>query len=77
MADTDVKPYRVVAENHVVKWDNQLQQSVEGWDVKALWLATQTIIPVFIPDGRDLNAGVDLLVRAQGTELDRLHSTTG
>ena len=69
-----VKPYQVVSENHTVTWDVGLQQSVPGWEVKAVWLATNTIIPVFVPDTADLVAGTDQLVRAKGAEIDKLRS---
>lgn len=75
MPNESAKPYRVVTENHVIHYDVALQESIPGWEVKALWLATGTIIPVFVPDSNDLNAGVDLLVRAKGEEIDRLRSS--
>lgn len=70
----DDKPYRILTKSHVVKWDTQLQESIEGWEVKALWLATQTVIPVFVSDAHDLVQGVDQLVRAKGAELDALQA---
>lgn len=70
----DPKPYRIVSETHEAKWDNQLQQTVEGWTVKALWISTQTIIPVFVPDTHDLVKGVEQLVLAKGAELDALRA---
>ncbi len=68
------KPYQIVAENHVNQWDNGLQTTVPGWKVTALWLATQTIIPVFVPDTADLVQGADALIRAKGAEIDKLRA---
>jgi hypothetical protein len=76
VAGADVKPYTVVSESHEVQWDKGLQEAVPGWVVKSIWNATNTVIPVFVPDSQDLNAGVDLLTRAKGAEIDRLRAPT-
>lgn len=75
MSSTE-KPYRVVSVVQVNKWDNGLQTTVSGSEVKALWLATQGFITVFVPDTADLEKGSDVLIRARGEQLDRLHSAT-
>lgn len=73
---SEAKPYRVVSTVQINKWDNGLQTTVSGSEVKALWLATQGYITVFVPDTADLVSGADTLFRARGAELDALHSAT-
>lgn len=70
------KPYRVVSSPQINQWDNGLQTTVRGTEVTALWLPTQTYIKVFVPDTADLVSGADVLIRARGAELDKLHSAT-
>lgn len=70
---TDDAPYQIVSQVHVAKWDDELRTTVPGWEVTARWLQPRAIIPVFVPDTADLVQGADILIRAQGADLRRLH----
>lgn len=66
--------YRIVSRVHIAQWDNALQQAVQGWELKALWLSTGTILPVFLPDAQYTPENVDLLIRHAGEVDDRIHA---
>jgi hypothetical protein len=69
------KPYAIISTPvHENRWNEQLQTVESGWKVTAQWLATGTIIPVFVPDAADLVTTADLLIRQQGAQIDALHS---
>lgn len=69
------KPYQIVGTPvHVNQWSDALQQVQSGWQVTAQWIATGTIIRVFVPDTADLPSTADTLIRQQGAQLDALHA---
>jgi len=75
MADTSTqsKPYQLVgAPIHQNQWDPAVQAVVSGWTVRARWLSTGAIIPVFVPDTDDLVSTADTLIRFTGAQLDAL-----
>lgn len=76
MTETDQgKPYVIIGTPvHVNQWSDALQQVQSGWQVTAQWLATGTIIRVFVPDSADLPSTADSLIRSQGAQLDALHA---
>jgi hypothetical protein len=76
MSDTPTA-YRIVSRLHVNQWDNALQQAVAGWQVKALWLKTGTILPVFVPDSAFTAENVDALIRSAGATDDAIHALGG
>lgn len=61
--------YRIISRTHVNQWNDQLQAAVAGWELKALWIATGTVIPIFLPDTQYTPENIDRLIRAAG-ELD-------
>lgn len=69
------KPYQVVGTPvHMNQWSEALQQVQSGWQVTAQWLATGTIIRVFVPESADLPSTADTLIRQQGAQIDALHA---
>lgn len=69
------KPYAIIGTPvHENQWSDALQQVQSGWRVTAQWLATGTVIRVFVPDTADLPSTADSLIRAQGAQLDALHA---
>lgn len=69
--------YRIVSRTHVNQWSNELQQAVPGWDIRALWVATGTVLPVFVPDSQFTADNVDALIRHQGAIDEQIHSLGG
>lgn len=69
--------YRIIQRNHVSQWNDQLQQAVPGWDIRALWVKTGTILPVFVPDTVFTPENVDQLIRDAGAVDDRVHALGG
>jgi hypothetical protein len=68
-------PYQIVGVPIQVNEFNQATQTVEqGWQVRAQWKANGSIITVFVPSSADLASAADALIRAQGQQLDALHS---
>lgn len=69
------KPYQLIGTPvHMNQWSDALQQVQSGWQVTAQWLATGTVIRVFVPDSADLPSTADSLIRSQGAQLDALHA---
>jgi hypothetical protein len=73
----DATAYTIVSTTHINQWSDKLQTAVPGWEVKALWLATNTIIPVFVPDGNFSAENVDTLVMHEGAKIDAVHALGG
>jgi hypothetical protein len=69
--------YRIVSRTHINQWDNGLQQAVPGWDIRALWIKTGTILPVFVPDASYTAENVDTLIRIAGAKDEQIHSLGG
>ena len=67
-------PYQIVSTIASTEWSQQLQQAVSGWTVRALWLPTNTILPVFVPDDVYTADNVDALIRAAGAKNSAVHS---
>ncbi|PYO45025.1 MAG: hypothetical protein DMD33_00860 [Gemmatimonadetes bacterium] len=70
-------PYRILSRVHVTKWVDDLQEAVEGRDLKALWLSTGTTLRIFVPDKVYSAENVDKLLRAEGAEDERIHALSG
>lgn len=70
----DALPYRILSVVYTPEWDPQSNTTVSGKRVKALWLATQDVISVFVPDTAAFAAGADQLIRAEGSEIDKLYT---
>lgn len=69
------RPYVIIGRPiHENRWVEELQAVVPGWAVKARWLATGAIVPVFVPDEADLVQTTDQLVRHYGAQLDTLQN---
>lgn len=82
MSTTAVEPaqpttYRIVSRVHVNRWDDSLQTTVPGWEIKALWLRTGTVLPVFVPDQAFTAPNVDALIREAGARDDQIHALGG
>lgn len=69
--------YAIISRVHVNRWDDDLQRAVPGWDIKARWNATGTILPVFIPDAAYTAANVDTFIRAAGAKDEQIHNLGG
>lgn len=69
--------YRILSRLHVNQWDNGLQQTVAGWQIKAQWFATGTILPVFVPDASYTAVNVDALIRDAGARDEQMHALGG
>lgn len=69
--------YRIVSRLHINQWDNALQQAVAGWDIRALWIKTGTILPIFVPDASYTAENVDTLIRIAGAKDEQMHALGG
>ncbi len=67
------KPYTILEDVHQPQWDSALNKSVVGTDVTVRWEPTGSVFHVFVPDGKDLAAGVDTLARFEGAKRDALY----
>lgn len=65
-------PYQIVSVVQHPEWNEGLQTTVQGSTVKAIWLATNSVVSVFVPATADLVQGSDQLIRARGAQLDQL-----
>jgi hypothetical protein len=55
-------------------WNDQLQQAQEGWQVRARWEATGTLLSVFVPDAAYNPTNVDAAIRQAGYKDEQVHS---
>jgi hypothetical protein len=69
--------YAIISRVHVNRWDEELQRAVPGWDIKARWNRTATILPVFVPDAAYTAQNVDALIRAGGAKDEQIHGLGG
>lgn len=69
--------YRIISRVHVNQWSNELQQAVPGWDIRALWIKTGTVLPIFVPDASFTAENVDTLIRIAGAKDDAIHQLGG
>lgn len=69
--------YRIVSRVHVNQWSNELQQAVAGWDIRALWISTGTVLPVFVPDSQYTAENVDNFIRHAGAADEKIHALGG
>jgi hypothetical protein len=76
MSATETK-YRIVSRVHVNQWSNELQQAVPGWDIRALWVKTGTMLPIFVPDASYTAENVDTLIRIAGAKDEQIHELGG
>ena len=73
----DALPYQITSVVPLNQWDEAAQTTVSGERVKAIWLATQSVVSVFVPSTADLVKGADQLIRAKGAALDTLFGVKG
>lgn len=71
------RTYTIVSRVHIVKWVDDLQTSVPGWDLRVRWNATRAILPVFVPDDVYTAANVDNLIRSAGKTDEQIHTLGG
>lgn len=69
--------YRIVMRAHVNRWDDDLQTAVPGWEIKARWVSTGAVLPVFLPDASYTADNVDTLIRAAGARDEEVHRLGG
>lgn len=69
--------YTIITRNHVNKWDDALQTTLPGWEIKALWLPQQTVLPVFVDDAHYTPENVDAAIRLAGATDDAIHNLGG
>lgn len=75
MSPSPDKPYQLLGTPvHENRWSEAEQAVVPGWRIRATWLATGTVVPVFVPDSADLVSTADTLIRFAGAQLDELHT---
>jgi hypothetical protein len=66
--------YRIITRVHINQWSAELSQAIPGWELRCLWLATGTTLPVFVPDSVYTPENVDALVKAAGATDDAIHA---
>lgn len=66
--------YTIVSRNHVNKWNDGLQRAEAGWELVARWLATATLLPVFLTDERYTPDQVDAEIKAAGAKDEMIHA---
>ena len=66
--------YTIMTSVHVNQWNQQLQRAESGWEVEALWAATNTVIPVFLPDAQYTPENVDKAIRDAGAVVSQVHA---
>jgi hypothetical protein len=69
---TPAADYTQLDRQQINKWDATLQQAVEGWQVRARWNATGTVLTVFVPLTQYNPANVDTLIRQAGAVEDEV-----
>lgn len=69
---TPARDYTILSRTHIDKYDPNVQTVVSGWQLKAQWANTGTILSVFVPDSAYTEDGVDAVIRAQGALDDRI-----
>lgn len=64
--------YSIISRAQVTKWDQQLQQAIDGWQLDVRWTSTGTILRVFValPDYNATN--VDAAIRTAGALDDQI-----
>lgn len=79
MATDKARPeaYRIVSRYHVNEWSDDLQATIPGWRIKAQWISTGTILPVFVPDASYTPESVDATIRHAGAVDQAMHSLGG
>jgi hypothetical protein len=65
--------YVILTRVHVAQFDNDLQETVPGWSIRARWSSTGTVLPVFVPDSVYTPQTVDAKIRAAGKLDDEIH----
>jgi hypothetical protein len=76
MSDTPAV-YRIIQRLHVNQWSDDLGRAVPGWEIKALWNKTGTVLPIFLPDSSYTAENVDTLLRAAGARDEQIHELGG
>lgn len=67
--DTD---YRILSRVQLNRYDQALQQAVEGWEIQARWTRTGTVLKVFVPLDTYNVANVDAAIRQAGGMDDQI-----
>lgn len=68
------RKYRIVTRVHINQWNEPLQSVIPGWDIRALWYPTGTILPVFVPDTNYSPEVADSLIKQAGEKDDAIHA---
>ncbi|MDE2469323.1 MAG: hypothetical protein KGL35_11415 [Bradyrhizobium sp.] len=69
---TPAATYSIVSRIHTAQWDSQRQQAIPGWEIKARWDKTGTILDVFVPDANYGAEQVDQAIRYAGALDDQI-----
>lgn len=72
--------YTPLDRTQLTKWDQTRQQAVEGWQVRARWHRTGTVLTVFVPLESYNATNVDAAIRQAGyadEEVGRLGGSGG
>lgn len=73
MSDSQ-RVYAILQRLHVNQWDDRLQDVVSGWQIKAQWASTGTVLEVFVPDSHYTADNVDTAIRQAGELDEQVHA---
>jgi hypothetical protein len=65
--------YRIIQRLEIPRWSDDLQRTVTGWEVKAKWLKTGTVLTVFLPSEAYTAENLDALLRNAGALDEQIH----
>jgi len=74
---TPERTYTIISRVHVNTYDPRIAQVVPGWELKAVWGKTGTVLPVFVADQYYSAETVDAAIRAAGAQDEEIHSLGG
>lgn len=69
--------YQVLDRVQLTKWDNPTQSAIEGWQVRARWNRTGTVLTVFVPLEQYNPTNVDAAIRTAGYNDEQIHTLGG
>jgi hypothetical protein len=64
--------YRIIQRLEIPRWSDDLQRTVTGWEVKAKWLKTGTVLTVFVPSDLYTAENLDVLLRTAGAKDEQV-----
>ncbi len=64
--------YAIVSRTILNRWDPEKLEAVEGWEIRARWASTGTLLKVFVPAATYNATEVDTAIRAAGHLDDQI-----